>query len=287
MPSRRLIVCLALALPAAPLPAQTRPAQTRPATTAPATQPADPATPAGRWIARGRRMVAQAPGKAAGYNVEALGLSHRARETGDPAYYDRAAAVLDRSFEVEPDNFEGQKVRAWILLGQHRFREARDLAAKLNQRMPDDLYAYAFLTDANVALGDYDAAEKAAQILLDLRPNSAPALTRGALLRELFGDPDGATEFYAKAYQITPADEGEERAWTLTQIARIYRNRGKFKETEQTAEAALREFPDYAPALTVLADSKQARARELDRRAERVARGRERGRGAAAAGGRP
>ena len=223
-------------------------------------QAAAPDTPAGRWIARGRQMIENSPDKAAGYSVEALGLSHRARETGDPAYYDQAEAAVEKSLEIEPGNFEAEKVRAWILLGQHRYAEARDLAAALNKRVPDDLYCYAFLADADVALGDYDAAEKSAQILLDLRPTSVPALTRGAVLREAFGDPEGALEFYVKAYQLTPADEGEERAWTLTQAAAVALGSGKLESAQKLVGQAQLDFPRYAPALDGLADVEEARA---------------------------
>ena len=257
---RRLALCLTLALFAAQAAAQS------PAT-APASRPADsPPSPAARWIARGESLIAKNPEKPAGYNVKALGLSHLARETGDPADYGRAMDVLQKSFELEPDNFEGLKVKAWVLLGQHRYREARDLAEVLNKRVPDDLYAYAFLSDANVALGDYDAAEKAAQILLDLRPTSVPALTRGAQLRELFGDPEGALELYGKAYQATPADESEERAWTLTQMARVAlnsKNDLKFQIAERAVQQAQQEFNHYAPAVAAMADYKEATADNL------------------------
>ena len=249
----RLLILMSLGLLIAAATARSQP----PATS----QAAAPDTPAGRWIARGRQMIENSPDKAAGYSVEALGLSHRARETGDPAYYDQAEAAVEKSLEIEPGNFEAEKVRAWILLGQHRYAEARDLAAALNKRVPDDLYCYAFLADADVALGDYDAAEKSAQILLDLRPTSVPALTRGAVLREAFGDPEGALEFYVKAYQLTPADEGEERAWTLTRAAAVALGSGKVDDAGRLIAVARKEFDEYAPALAVAADVLEAQGR--------------------------
>ena len=60
-----------------------------------------------------------------------------------------------------------------------------ELAEQLNQRAPDDVVVYGFLVDANVELGNYDAAVDAAQWMLDLHPGNVPALTRAAYLREL------------------------------------------------------------------------------------------------------
>ena len=50
-------------------------------------------------------------------------------------------------------------MRAWALLGQHRFTEALALAKQLNKKVPDDLMVYGLLTDANIELGRYDDAE--------------------------------------------------------------------------------------------------------------------------------
>ena len=43
--------------------------------------------------------------------------------------------------------------------------------------------------------------------MLDLRPGNVPVLTRGAYLRELFGDVDGALEFMTDAFDRTSPDE--------------------------------------------------------------------------------
>ena len=77
----------------------------------------------------------------------------------------------------------------WLLLGNHEFAAAVEKATALNKRAPDDVMVWGFLTDANVELGNYADAEKAAQWMLNLRPRNLPAMTRAAYLRELFGDP--------------------------------------------------------------------------------------------------
>ena len=57
----------------------------------------------------------------------------------------------------------------WLLLGKHEFAAALEEAKKLNQRTPDDVMVYGFLTDANVELGNYADAENAANWMMNLR----------------------------------------------------------------------------------------------------------------------
>src|SRR5262249_26389112 len=109
------------------------------------------------------------------------------------------------------------------------------------------------LTDANVELGNYDDAEKAAQWMLNLRPGNLPGITRAAYLRELFGDLDGALELMNIAYQSTPPGEREDRAWILTQIGHLQMTSGKASDAESTLELALMIFPRYHYALQNLA----------------------------------
>jgi len=112
---------------------------------------------------------------------------------------------------------------------------------------------YGFLTDANIELGNYADAEKAAQWMLDLKAGNMPGLTRAAYLRELFGDTDGALDLMNMAFQSTPPSEAEDGAWILTQIAHLNLAVGKIDEAEKMAERALSMFPGYHYALANLA----------------------------------
>src|SRR6266571_999240 len=103
------------------------------------------------------------PNKAEPYSDLAMALARRARETSDAAYYARAEEALKKALELSPQNLAVQKVGVWILLGKHEFAQARQQAEILNRRMPDDVQVYGFLTDANIELGNYADAEKAAQ----------------------------------------------------------------------------------------------------------------------------
>lgn len=62
----------------------------------------------------------------------------------------------------------------WLLPGRHQFPAAIEAAKILNKKVPDDILVYGFRTDATAELGDYDAAENAAQWMLKLRPGTLP-----------------------------------------------------------------------------------------------------------------
>jgi len=210
-------------------------------------------SPAEQSIAVARKLLDKNPKNFEAYNALALALSRRARETSDVAYYNQAEDALKKSFEISPNNFDGERTAVWLLLGKHEFGAALEKAKELNKKMPDDVMLYGFLTDANVELGNYDDAEKAAQWMLDLRPGNLPGMTRAAYLRELFGDLDGALELMNMAYQSTPPNEAEDRAWILSQIGHLQLMSGKLSDAESTLQQALAIFPGYHYALQNLA----------------------------------
>jgi tetratricopeptide (TPR) repeat protein len=210
-------------------------------------------SPAERSMAQARKLIENNPKDFEAYNALALALSRRARETSDVKFYAQAEETLQKSFEVSPDNFDGQRIRVWLLLGKHDFAASLEAAKKLNQKMPDDVMLYGFLTDANVELGNYRDAETAAQWMLDLKPGNTPGLTRAAYLRELYGDIEGSLELMNMAYQSTPPGEAEDGAWIVTQMAHLNLAIGKIDEAEKLSQQALVMFPGYHYALGNLA----------------------------------
>src|ERR1700685_796126 len=137
-------------------------------------------SPAERNMDQARKLIEKNTKDFEAYN--ALALSRRARETSDVKFYAQAEETLQKSFEISPDNFDGRRIHVWLLLGKHEFAAALDAGKKLNQKMPDDVMLYGFLTDANVELGNYKDAETAAQWMLDLKPGNTPGLARAAYL---------------------------------------------------------------------------------------------------------
>jgi tetratricopeptide (TPR) repeat protein len=210
-------------------------------------------SPAERSMAQAKKLIEKNPNDFEAYNALALALSRRARETSNVVFYGQGEEALQKSFAISPDNFDGQRIRVWLLLGKHEFAAALEAAKQLIQKMPDDVMLYGFLTDANVELGNYKEAETAAQWMLDLKPGNMPGLTRAAYLRELFGDIEGSLDLMGMAYQSTPPTEVEDGAWIVTQMAHLNLTTGKLTEAGKLSQQALVMFPGYHYALGNLA----------------------------------
>ena len=210
-------------------------------------------SPAERSIAQASQLIDKSPKNYSAYNALALGQLRRARETSDMSFYVQADETLKKSFAISPGNFDGERIRVWLLLGRHEFTTALEEAHKLNKRLPDDVLVYGFLSDANAELGNYEDAEKATQLMLNLRPGNLPALTRAAYLRELFGDVDGSLELMQMVLEATPPAESADQAWILSQIGRLQLSEGKLVESEKSLQSALSLFPNYYYALGHLA----------------------------------
>ncbi len=198
------------------------------------------------------------------YNDLAVAYVRRARETGDDSYYSQVELALKKSFQIMPDNLEGQKARLMILLGRSEFTGALELAKALNKKTPDDVLVYGLLADAAVELGNYNDAEVAVQWMLDMRPGNVRALLRGARLRWLFGDPEGAMDFYSQAYQQIPPTQAEDLAWTLTQMAELQLSVGHIDDARKLLHSAQGKFPGYYLTLESLASVEMATRHPLE-----------------------
>src|SRR5215471_14183328 len=221
-------------------------------------------SPAERTVAQAQKLIVKNPKDFEAYDALALALSRRARETSNVTFYAKADEALQKSFAISPGNFDGERTHVWLLLGKHEFAAALEAAKKLNKKVPDDVMVYGFLTDANVELGNYKEAEAAAQWMLDLRAGSIAGLTRAAYLRELFGDVDGALDLMEMAYQSTPPNESEDRAWIITQMAHLKLATGKTSQAENLLQQALAMFPGYHYALGNLAKVRIQQKRYAD-----------------------
>jgi tetratricopeptide (TPR) repeat protein len=221
-------------------------------------------TPAEISIRKAQQEIARTPGHYSYWNSLAMAYARRARETSDVSFYQKADDALKQSFKLSPANFEGLKVETWLLLGRHEFAKALESATRLNKENPDDATVYGYLVDANAELGNYAEAVEAAQWILNLKPGSIAGLTRAAYLRELHGQLSGAIEAMQMAYDATPFQETEDRAWILTQIAHLHVQAGNPAEAERYASGALDLFPKYHYALGTMAQIRLAQGRVDD-----------------------
>ena len=214
-------------------------------------------TPADLRIKAAQTKIKLAPDEPDGYNLLASAYSQKARETGDFSLNSKAEEALARSLEVAPDNYDALKLRAKILLTYHRFSEALEVARRAQGMRPQDHDVYGALTDALVELGDYEEAVRAAQTMVNLRPDTA-SYSRISYLRELHGDTEGAIEMMRTALRAASPQDAENLAWCRVQLGNLLLNGGKPAEAEREFDKALQIFPDYRMALEAKARARIA-----------------------------
>jgi tetratricopeptide (TPR) repeat protein len=210
-------------------------------------------TPAQKQIDEARQALAIRPDDVKRLNALAVGLTRRARETGNPSYYDQAWQALEEAGRRDPENLETLRISAWVSMGRHEFAKAYDIAGRYERRSSEDPWNLSVLGDAAMELGRYRKAEQAYQRMVDLKPGPA-AYSRVAYLREVKGDLEGAREMMQMALDATDSREGEDRAWLLVQIAHLLDLLGRPDEAQKRYEAALEAFPGYHYALAGLSD---------------------------------
>lgn len=170
---------------------------------------------------------------------------HKARQSGRSDLYAQAKDAADQALAAQPEHRAALEVRQAVLLNDHRFAEARRLAEEIVRRAPGDAVAWGTLGDSALELGDYQAAADAYQRMIDLKPDLR-SYSRGAWMRWLVGDGEGAIELMATAVQ---SGRGEPRAFCLVQLGDLRAHRGAYDQARAAYDEALAEQPGYAPAL--------------------------------------
>jgi tetratricopeptide (TPR) repeat protein len=204
-------------------------------------------------ITSANEQIAKEPKHPEGYNDLAQALVRKVRETGDESFAIQAEAAIVKSLKLEPANFSARRARVAVRLTQHRYADALEEAQALQKQRPDDNPIYAYISESEIARGNYAEAEKAVQRMIDLRSVNGPGFEAGATLRELIGFPDAALDWWRSALNLVSDRDIEERAYIYSQMARIYRETGKYDPGVECAQQALRLEPDYPSALFELA----------------------------------
>jgi tetratricopeptide (TPR) repeat protein len=195
----------------------------------------------------------------------------KARESADPGYYLNASACVDMVFGFEPKSRLARDLRGLVLIEQHAFADALDLAQQILSEDPDDLMALGTKSDAELELGRFDEAVKSAQRMVDLKPN-LPSYARAAHLRWLQGDLKAAKSIYRQAMDAHDPRDPEPYAWVLVQAAMVFWHEGDIEGADRGFDRALSALSDYPAALVgrarvALAQNDPKRAIELAERA--------------------
>lgn len=190
----------------------------------------------------------------AGAAVRLAELSLReARVTGNSGLVVEASAMLRSMLKTAGQTYEIERMLAALLLSEHRFAEARQVATRLLALEPKDTWLHGVIGDAALEQGDYDVAFAAFDTMATLRPDAA-AYGRVAYARELTGDVEGALRVMEMALAASSPHDVEAQAWHLTQVAALQLQLGRLADARQSAERALYTFADYAPALALRAE---------------------------------
>lgn len=197
----------------------------------------------------------------------------KARESNDPGFYLNADACASVVLEREPNNALASNLRGLVLLNDHRFEEARDVAQKILTKRSDDPMAWGTLSDALLEMGRYEEAIDATQKMVDLKPN-LPSYSRASHLQWMRGDTGHAKQTVRNALDAGRAAkrDPEPGAWVLVQAAMIFWHEGDYEGADAGFDKALERISEYAPALVgkgrvAMANGDAAKAADYFRRA--------------------
>lgn len=167
------------------------------------------------------------------------------RISGNHAYYDKVAMQLaDEVLAKRANEYEALCAKATILLSQHHFSDALIIGERVVTENKFSAFGYGILTDANIELGNYEAAVKCADKMVALRPDLR-SYSRVSYLREIFGDYDGAIEAMNMAVSASvPGTEQTE--WARVYVGHLYEMTGNYVVAKNTYETALIHRPNYA-----------------------------------------
>ena len=181
-----------------------------------------------------------------------LGLAYlqKARESGDPTFYQKTQDALGKALSHQPDDYVSVSASGALALARHQFHAALELGEKARQLNPDRVYAYGVIADAQIELGQYEEAVDTLQAMVDLRPDMS-SYSRISYIRELHGDIEGSLEMMQRA-----VDSGtpnlESTAWVRTQLGNLYFNTGKLEQADVEYQRTLQDRPNYVYAIAGL-----------------------------------
>lgn len=233
----------ATALIPAPGDAAEQPKPTRPTEATPIDLPRVPGTPASDWaVTRWTERVRQNAADVSAWTELGDALMQKARETMDAGYYAHAERAYGKALALNSQCVAATIGMAWVYGCRHEFEMSIDWANKALALDSRNATAYGLLGDADMELGDYEAAFEHYQKMLDLRPDIS-SYSRGAHLLHVTGDVRKAAWLMEKAI-AAGAPHAENTAWCCAQLALIHFGHGNVLGAEQVLEKALAKAPD-------------------------------------------
>ena len=110
-----------------------------------------------------QRLLQRNPVNSRAYFGLGDALIRKARETGDPSYFNRAEEALKKSLEINPNNAGAMRHLAYVFYSRHEFEPAAIHAGKAIEMNSTDGDSYGILGDALMETGEYEKADNAYQ----------------------------------------------------------------------------------------------------------------------------
>jgi tetratricopeptide (TPR) repeat protein len=202
-----------------------------------------------RELAMAAKVAQRSPEKLEPWIALGEGWVRKARETSDPGYYAHANACVNIALQISPGDRLALNLKALVLLNNHKFKEAREVAQSIVAAHPTDPMGYGSLADAELELGNVEASAAATQRMMDIKPN-LPSYSRMSFLQWMSGRDNEAIAAVRVAIDAAgDKRDAEPRAWTLVQAAMIFWHRGDYEGADAGFLQATQVVRDYPPAL--------------------------------------
>ncbi|MEW2138981.1 tetratricopeptide repeat protein [Streptomyces sp. NPDC005409] len=185
----------------------------------------------------------------ASWSVLGAAYLEQARRTADSGWFPKAEKALKRSLEAHPaekGNFDAMTGMGALANARRDFTTGKKWGELVRAQSPRRWTAYPVLVDAYTGLGDYKGAQKAMELLLELRPGLAAYVRASQVYRDRGWREDAvvAMEHAAGAAKTPP-----EKAYALFRLGELSWERGDPQEALRQYEGALRADPAHAQAL--------------------------------------
>jgi tetratricopeptide (TPR) repeat protein len=202
-------------------------------------------------IARLQEQVREAPSDPQGFADLGAAYLKRQTETEDPALYPKARGAIDAALSLDPNDFSATAGLAQLELSRHHFRRGLALSLRARRISPSTARVDGQVTDAQVELGRYPAAERTLRRYVNRRPELA-SYARISYYRELHGDIPSALA----AMQLAASAAGETSAsssFAQTLLGKLQFDRGAYADAERIYRGVLLRDPSYPDARLGLA----------------------------------